>query len=60
MSWLVNHWSVTRTAYVTVVVPIVALTLGAVARHEPLGASTFGGAALVLGGLLVGMRPARP
>jgi drug/metabolite transporter (DMT)-like permease len=56
MSWLVNHWSVTRTAYVTVIVPVVALALGSVARHERLTAASFGGAALVLGGLLVGMR----
>ena len=56
MSWLVNHWSVTRTAYVTVIVPVVALALGSVARHERLTAASFGGAALVVGGLLVGMR----
>jgi drug/metabolite transporter (DMT)-like permease len=57
MSWLVNHWSVTRTAYVTVVVPVIALALGSAARHERLGATSVAGAALVLGGLLVGMRP---
>jgi len=60
MSWLVNHWPVTRTAYVTVVVPVIALALGAAVRHEPLGAASLGGTALVLGGLVVGMRPARP
>jgi drug/metabolite transporter (DMT)-like permease len=59
MSWLVHRWSVTRTAYVTVIVPIVALALGALVRHERLTASSFAGAALVLGGLLVGMRPER-
>jgi drug/metabolite transporter (DMT)-like permease len=57
MSWLVNHWTVTRTAYITVVVPVIALALGSVARHEPLGAASLGGAALVLAGLLLGMRP---
>jgi drug/metabolite transporter (DMT)-like permease len=56
MSWLVNHWSVTRTAYVTVIVPVIALALGAVARHEPLGATSLGGTTLVLAGLLIGMR----
>jgi drug/metabolite transporter (DMT)-like permease len=56
MSWLVNHWSVTRTAYVTVVVPVIALGLGAALRHEQLGAASLGGTALVLAGLLVGMR----
>ena len=52
MSWLVHHWSVTRTAYVTVVVPVIALALGSVARHERLTAASLGGAALVLVGLL--------
>jgi drug/metabolite transporter (DMT)-like permease len=56
MSWLVHHWSVTRTAYITVVVPVVALALGSVIRHEPLGAASIGGAALVLAGLLIGMK----
>jgi drug/metabolite transporter (DMT)-like permease len=61
MSWLVNHWPVTRTAYVTVIVPVIALALGRVARHERLTAASFEGTALVLAGLLVGMRrPAVP
>jgi drug/metabolite transporter (DMT)-like permease len=34
MSWLVNRWPVTRTAYVTVIVPVIALALGALVRHE--------------------------
>jgi drug/metabolite transporter (DMT)-like permease len=61
MSWLVNHWPVTRTAYVTVVVPLIALALGSVARHEPLTAASVAGTGLVLAGLLFGMRssPAR-
>jgi drug/metabolite transporter (DMT)-like permease len=59
MSWLVHRWSVTRTAYVTVIVPIIALGLGAIVRHERLTASSFAGTALILGGLLLGMRPDR-
>jgi len=59
MSWLLNHWSVTRTAYVTVIVPMIALALGAVVRHERLPPANLGGAALVLAGLLIGMRPER-
>ena len=57
MAWLVNHWSVTRTAYVTVIVPVIALALGALVRDERLAPASLGGAALVLAGLLVGMRP---
>jgi drug/metabolite transporter (DMT)-like permease len=59
MSWLLNHWSVTRTAYVTVIVPVIALALGALLRHERLVPASLGGAALVLAGLLIGMRPER-
>lgn len=57
MSWLVNHWSVTRTSYVTVIVPVIALALGALVRHERLAPVTLAGAALILAGLILGMRP---
>jgi drug/metabolite transporter (DMT)-like permease len=61
MSWLIGHWSVSRTSYVTVIVPVIALALGAIVRGERLGPTTGVGTALVLAGLLVGMRPeARP
>jgi drug/metabolite transporter (DMT)-like permease len=59
MAWLVGRWSVTRTAYVTVIVPVIALGLGAIVRHEPLATASLGGAALILAGLVVGMRPER-
>lgn len=58
MSWLISRWSVSRTSYITVIVPVIALALGAAVRHEPLGAASLAGAALVLAGLLVGMRAA--
>ncbi|MES1210016.1 MAG: EamA family transporter [Pseudomonadota bacterium] len=56
LSWLIARWSVSRTSYITVIVPVIALALGAAFRHEPLGAGSLVGAALVLAGLLVGMR----
>jgi drug/metabolite transporter (DMT)-like permease len=56
MSWLVGRWSVTRTSYVTVIVPVIALALGALVRGERVGTTGLGGAALVLAGLLIGMR----
>jgi drug/metabolite transporter (DMT)-like permease len=55
MSWLVSRWSVTRTAYVTVVVPVIALGLGSVVRHERLTAVSLAGTALVFAGLFLGM-----
>jgi len=60
MSWLVNRWPVTRTSYVTVIVPVIALSLGAVVRHERLELRSLVGAALVLAGLLIGMRREDP
>jgi len=57
LSWLLTHWSVSRTAYITVIVPIIALALGAVVRHEPVGATSLLGTGFVLAGLLLGMRP---
>jgi drug/metabolite transporter (DMT)-like permease len=60
MSWLVHQWPVTRTSYVTVVVPVIALALGSVARHEPITAASLGGALLVLAGLFIGMKSPRP
>ena len=59
MSWLVNHWPVTRTSYVTVIVPVIALGLGSAVRREPLTPTNVAGAALVLCGLVIGMRGAR-
>lgn len=60
MSWLLHHWSVSRTSYVTVIVPVIALTLGSIFRHERLSVVSFAGTALVLVGLLIGMRGGRP
>lgn len=58
MSWLVNHWTVTRVSYVSVVVPILALGLGSLVHHERITPLNFAGAALVLVGLVIGMRRA--
>jgi len=59
MSWLVHQWPVTRVSYVTVIVPVLALALGSAVRHERITPLAIGGTALVLLGLLIGMRPAR-
>lgn len=56
MSWLVSRWPVSRTAYVTVIVPVIALGLGALVRDERLSGTSLAGAALVITGLVVGMR----
>jgi drug/metabolite transporter (DMT)-like permease len=56
MSWLVNHWTVTRASYVSVVVPVLALALGHLVRHERLTLISLVGVLLVLLGLVIGMR----
>ena len=55
MSWLVNHWTVTRISYISVLVPVIALALGSLLHHEPITVTNLAGA-LVLTGVLVGMR----
>jgi probable blue pigment (indigoidine) exporter len=59
MSWLVNHWPVTRTSYVSIIVPMIALALGAVVRGQTVTATAGVGCALILAGLLIGMRRRR-
>lgn len=55
MAWLIQRWPVTRVAFVSVIVPIIALFLGALVRHEPLTGRSLAGAGLVLVGLGCGM-----
>jgi drug/metabolite transporter (DMT)-like permease len=50
-AWLVNRWPVSRVSFIAVVVPVVAVGLGAIAHHERLLAAQIAGAALVIAGL---------
>jgi drug/metabolite transporter (DMT)-like permease len=50
-AWLVNHWDVTRISFISVVVPLVALALGAAVRHERLTPAHSAGSLLVMAGL---------
>jgi drug/metabolite transporter (DMT)-like permease len=50
MSWLVNHWTLTRVSYISV------LVLGSLLHHEPITLTNLAGTALVLAGVLIGMR----
>jgi len=52
-AWLVNHWPLTRISFIAVVVPVVAVVLGALVEHERLSGLAMVGSALVLGGLLI-------
>jgi len=54
-AWLLQHWPATRTSFVAVVVPVVALGLGSLVRHERLGATALAGAIVILVAVLAGI-----
>ncbi len=55
-TWLVGHWSVTNASYVGVVVPVIAVGLGALVLHETRAPETYLGAAIVIGAVVVALR----
>ena len=55
-TWLVGHWSVTSASYVGVVVPVIAVILGAIALAETRSPETYLGAAIVLAAVVVALR----
>ena len=60
MAWLLNRWDVTQVSYIAVVVPVVALVLGTLVRHESVSRRSLIGAAVVLAGVVVGLDLWRP
>lgn len=52
-AWLVNRWPVSRVSFIAVVVPLVALALGTILRHERLSLLQAAGSLLVMAGVLV-------
>jgi drug/metabolite transporter (DMT)-like permease len=52
-AWLVNHWNVSTLAFIGVVVPVIAVGLGALVRHEELRREHVMGSVLVLAGVLL-------
>jgi drug/metabolite transporter (DMT)-like permease len=53
--WLLNRWTATATSFITLVIPVVAVTLGALVRDEPVTLLTVLGTVLVLGGVSLGI-----
>lgn len=51
--WLIAKWKVTSVNAMTLVIPVVAVLLGALVRAETLGPGTVAGAALVLVGVSI-------
>jgi drug/metabolite transporter (DMT)-like permease len=50
-SWLVQRWQVSTVAFIGVVVPLIAVTLGVLVRHERLMRQHVLGSVLVLAGV---------
>lgn len=56
-TWLLKTWSVTNANYITVIVPIVAVILGAIVKQERPATLTFLGAAIVIAAVVYALRP---
>ena len=59
-TWLIKTWSVTNASYIGVIVPVVAVILGAIVKQERPAALTFLGAAIVIAAVVYALRPASP
>jgi drug/metabolite transporter (DMT)-like permease len=56
MAWLIKGWPATRVSFITLVIPIVAVGLGAAVRDEALTPITVVGSLLVLVGVGLGVQ----
>jgi drug/metabolite transporter (DMT)-like permease len=56
-TWLVQHWPVTNASMVGVVVPVIAVVLGAIIEGEQRSPESYVGAAVVLIAVVVALRP---
>lgn len=58
-TWLIKTWSVTNASYIGVIVPIVAVILGAIVKQEQPAPLTFLGAGIVIAAVVFALRPSR-
>ena len=56
MAWLIQRWTATRVSFITFIIPIVAVVLGAAVRDESLTPLTLVGSAVVLAGVVLGVQ----
>jgi drug/metabolite transporter (DMT)-like permease len=54
--WLLQRMDVTKVLLISLVTPVLAVALGAAALGERLGTRAFFGAAMILGGVFLGVR----
>ncbi len=57
--WAVRHMSVTQLSLITYVIPVVAVLIGTLVFDEPMTPRILAGAALVIAGVALVVRPAR-
>jgi len=58
-TWLVGRWPITRTSYIAVLLPLVALTLGTLVLGERFSPAAIAGSAVVLIGVAIGLQIVR-
>ncbi len=56
MAWLLTRWTATSTSFIGVVIPVIALGLGAIIRDERPAALAFVGAAIVIASVVTSLR----
>ena len=59
VSWLIARWPVTNASLIGVIVPIIAVILGAIVKAEAPAPLTYVGAAIVITAVLVAIRAPR-
>jgi drug/metabolite transporter (DMT)-like permease len=55
-AWLIQHWRATTVAFLGVLVPVIAVILGAVVRKESLAPGSLVGALVVIIGVIAALR----
>lgn len=55
-TWLLGHWPVTNVSYIGVVVPVIAVLLGAIVLRESRSVETYGGAVMVIAAVSFALR----
>lgn len=56
-TWLLKVWTATNASYVGVVVPVIAVILGAIVKAERPAPLTYVGAAIVISAVIYALRP---
>ena len=55
-AWLMNHWRATTVSFLGVIVPVIAVVVGAVFRNERFAPGALLGAAVVIVGVVAALR----